>query len=820
MNSYFIIHYMKSFPSALVQGGSSLNPVNANASAKDQILSGLMGGLNQGMASMTGNMTASGLDIDGLNLIVAPDNRKLLDAFDFTEKQKDNPKNQAGKALFKGGYNEDHTQARDVITSENVFKFGAEVFQSMNNYRGYLKDVTMIDNSEDADDLSEIMESNAESKKKKRKDPKRKAKLYTNTIKFKQIAPSLFNPMFGLVNGSITDNVPLLDNFQDGADLMSMNAEVAAYLSDCSIQTLVEESLSKLNLDDSQKLKEGSTMNSATRSSMNSAMDEMNRENNDPKENALQDQFDKENAADAAAEDELHKAELATLKEMRENRSPNISLRKPKRNRQSVLGNAKYKFSDFMYCKHLGQVSNNHLITLRRYALPVPDDITQDKRRKEDMHPDIARLVTWFGTEDNKLENIMNYTVEATWKELNAEHQEQQSQEEDSSRGMVGEICNLASSRYQKQQLAGIALSPFIKNFMGKWGGEPAYAGNPVMNGSHYDKNRIYDPVNSVRSTHKYEGNLKFSHEFTLKFSYTLRAYDNINPKSAFLDLLGNILVMTYKDGSFWGGSRAILGAATNRGAWNKAESMLDGVQNRLMDVFSKFFTGGFDLGALLGGLGSMIKDGMNWINDNVIQPIKKDGVDSAPMKFLGSLGMGVVTGILGGARNKLGRPAVYAFNSLLTKDAVGPWHVTIGNPKNPIAQFGNMIVTKSKITHSGPLGIDDFPTELSVEITLKHAKPRDSSDIQRMYTRGMRKIYYAFSTITNAANQQEINKTTLEAIKQNKSLLGMTDDVVGDGYTPVNDNTAGQFIITDRDYFDRSQLDLKRRRSLRAEFM
>jgi hypothetical protein len=35
------------------------------------------------------------------------------------------------------------------------------------------------------------------------------------------------------------------------------------------------------------------------------------------------------------------------------------------------------------------------------------------------------------------------------------------------------------------------------------------------------------------------------------------------------------------------------------------------------------------------------------------------------------------------------------------------------------------------------PLGLDDFPTELKVSVTLKHCKPRDMVGIGHMFTKG-----------------------------------------------------------------------------------
>jgi hypothetical protein len=93
---------------------------------------------------------------------------------------------------------------------------------------------------------------------------------------------------------------------------------------------------------------------------------------------------------------------------------------------------------------------------------------------------------------------------------------------------------------------------------------------------------------------------------------------------------------------------------------------------------------------------------------------------------------------VKGQLKNALGRPALYAINSLVSGEVLGLWHVTIGNPLNPIAAFGNLIVTNTELSFGDtPLGLDDFPSEISVSVTLKHCKPRDMTEIGRMFTKG-----------------------------------------------------------------------------------
>lgn len=441
----------------------------------------------------------------------------------------------------------------------------------------------------------------------------------------------------------------------------------------------------------------------------------------------------------------------------------------------SVLGNARYKYSDFMYCKELGKMSNTHLITLRKFAAPVPDNIFQyssirDKDSNMETAGDIGRLVTWFGTEDNKLEDILKYSFRSTWKELNSEIQEQESQEDSAERGILGSIVNTLNPNYASAVARGAAPNA-IGGLLGASGGDmffssAPYRNNPAVNGSAYDKNKIYEPRDTIRSTYIYEGKLEFEQEITLTFNYKLRAYDNINPKSAFLDLLANVLQVTYKKGTFWPGEQRVIGPPGSKSGWGAAT-----------DIASHAVAGTANAGTtlianLLGGSSmkesfSLFGSQMSSVFNGVLGSLGASSVGD----LLGQLKQNITNGgaltknvekmMAGSMMNSLGRPAIYAFNSLLTNAPVGMWHLTIGNPLNPIAVMGNMIMTDASIQQYGPLGLDDFPTELKVTVTLKHGMPRDAVDIGKMYTRGEQGIYHAipgFMFKGNGAVKTEAN--------------------------------------------------------------
>lgn len=419
----------------------------------------------------------------------------------------------------------------------------------------------------------------------------------------------------------------------------------------------------------------------------------------------------------------------------------------------SPLGNAKYKFTDFMYCKDLGKISNNHLITLRKFPYPVPDNIfeittskyaTPDNVGDAEVTGDVGRLITWFGTDDNKLEDILKYNYKATWKELNAERRQDKKSQEDESKGPLGFVVNSFSPSFLKSEVQNSKHNIWS-----------AMLGAVMPNGTlplttseeqqrryeQYDKNKVYTPLNTIQSTHIYEGKLQFSQDISLKFCYKLRGYENINGKSAMIDLLGNILEVTYRRGKFWGGEHNIIGPPPNAQGWKKANAFIDKTFDKLGGIFESLINGSEDLSSLLSQAANAIGETLSKAAD-AAKDVANDpqGAAATALKKMSDLGVGQL--IRGQLKNALGRPSFYAFDSLLPGGLSGLWHLTIGNPKNPIAAIGNLILDSAEISHSGPLGIDDFPTELTVVVKLKHAKPRDITAIGQMYTKGERGIY------------------------------------------------------------------------------
>jgi hypothetical protein len=467
---------------------------------------------------------------------------------------------------------------------------------------------------------------------------------------------------------------------------------------------------------------------------------------------------------------------------------------------RSILGQGRYKYSDFMFCKELG-MPNNHLITLRRYASPIGDQIhgqgavannytiitmsnvknQKDAKKQKSKKiknfensakvSDVGHLCCYFGGEDNKLEDIIKYSFKQTYKTMNSEIQRQNSKEDDRP-SLLGAIINTTSAGYRAHMANSTAGN---NNLLALWGGSnhapgivrSIFGSQPWHHNDgdlyHVDKNKIYEPRNTIQEVDYYEGKIQFQHEFSLVFSYEMRAYDNISPKAAMLDLIANILRTCGTHGSFWGGARQLNGPSPNAAGWNKANHLIDNTWDALGSGIGTMFQGGFSMDSIMSGLskmmsselGQMISGLVDKAADMTTKLVKGmegliDGTASREEIF-GAIWKDIkdvnkATGLSDMAKAKLkdamGRPQIYAWDSLLSGGDTGMWHVTIGNPLRPIMTFGNLEITNTTVEHSGPLGIDDFPTKLKVTVQLKHARPRDIGAIEKMYAFGASSIY------------------------------------------------------------------------------
>ena len=377
------------------------------------------------------------------------------------------------------------------------------------------------------------------------------------------------------------------------------------------------------------------------------------------------------------------------------------------------------------------------LITLRRFAYPAADDIVTPQALSADgktmekiQQPDIARAVTWLGeAPGNNMADILKFSNGFSWKDAEAEVQTLESKQQASS-GKFGSIVQ------NNQVLSAMANAG---------SGRDAVAANANKQNANYDAfsntypNHVFGPLNVIKKVLVREQGLNFEQEFKLKFEYELRAFEGANPKIMMLDQLANILALTYNNAPFWGGSVRYIGdgaVAKPLGNLSKLrEGDYLGFAGSIVDDMGKMFKGagaGFEgaAGALMSG---DIGGALGALKDN---------------KFLNNL-------IGGAAMDLFNTPqGGQAVASLLTGDPTGQWHVTIGNPLNPIMVIGNLCMTDCEITFEGGMGIQDFPEHMTAIITLKPGRPRDKAEIESMFNSGRGRFYVQPDEVA------DINKT------------------------------------------------------------
>jgi hypothetical protein len=394
----------------------------------------------------------------------------------------------------------------------------------------------------------------------------------------------------------------------------------------------------------------------------------------------------------------------------------------------------RYQYSDFALTRFFGKIPNSLLITLRRFAYPCTDDIITPKGLDkagtgivEIQQPDIARAVTWLGeTPGNPLTEILKFSHGFNYKDASAEAQVLQSQKGASS-GTFGGI---------------VESNMFLSAAANAASGRDAVSANANKQNAGFDAfsntypNHVFGPLNVIKDMVVRDSGLKFEQAFTLKFEYELKSFEGVNPKIMMLDQLANLLALTYNNAPFWGGS---------------VRYISDGSVAKPLGDLGKLRAGDYG-----GFLGSIVSDMGNAFK-GVLDPANYKNL--ANNKFLNNLIGGQLMDLF---NTPQGGQAV---QSLLTGDPTGQWHLTIGNPLNPIAVIGNLVMEDCEITFEGANTIHDFPERMVATIKLKPGRPRDKAEIESMFNTGRGRFYVQPDDVA------DINKTVDVSAYGNKDV-------------------------------------------------
>lgn len=418
-----------------------------------------------------------------------------------------------------------------------------------------------------------------------------------------------------------------------------------------------------------------------------------------------------------------------------------------------------YGFQDFVTCEHYGQISNDYMITLRRFPYPIGDDILNvkeldDKGKEIDTgQPDLARAITWLSPKlGNNLGEILGFGTGLGWKDVESSVQTATAASGQKQRGKLGGIID--GSKLGSAIEAGI-------------NGRTASQAATIREKGQYDPlgetypNMVYGPLNAIKKVlARDDKGLKFDSEFNLTFYYDLRGSDfgdATSPRVLFMDTLSNMLALTYNNAPFWGGATRYQGS---------------GHVGKPFGDFKKLQSG--DYAGFLGSLATQLKSSLGAAWDDIGKAAS--GLMSG--KGLNALGDSkIMDNIIGGGLMKMfnspqGGETIKAF---LTGDPTGQWHITVGNPMNPIMVCGNLCLQDSKFEFDGPLGYEGFPTKLKVTLKLAPGRPRDKSEIESMFNQGRGRMYLQPDAL-GAVDVNQMNDVSAYGNKDRK-LAGMNKD-------------------------------------------
>jgi hypothetical protein len=476
-----------------------------------------------------------------------------------------------------------------------------------------------------------------------------------------------------------------------------------------------------------------------------------------------------------------------------------------------------YNVKDFIFCKYYGVIPNNRMVTLRRFAYPALDSLRilandnrgdfvvegkGDNRKvsyRNQTIPDlgklqditgslntslpVAQLVTYFGGDTrNNLNTILGIN---TGLNFSMETQDALKNEQTGDPGLMNTpygdliksaVTSGANNRIDGDDIEGIdkligtLLAPEkqINRLERALLDEAVTAEGPLSKKIFVNLNTV-DKVN--RRVQGFPGGIE---AFTINFDYTLNSAGEVNSKLLFLDLMANILSVGSDYGQFLSPEirvqQTAVGLGFPGGPAKYVQSITDPM-SYIRETVTKLLSAG-EVEKRLSAEKSVTEELQKVADElkNFIYGENKLDPDSSLYK---SLSVMISDAFL---------KKIYYSPLMLSGYPTGEWHLTVGNPLNPIAMIGNLICKNVKIAFNDELGPDDFPTEMNVQITLEPGRQRHRGDWESMFNRGNGRLYLgqlisskestkAFVNTRGVFPNDTENKTIYDVANENVNL-------------------------------------------------
>lgn len=438
----------------------------------------------------------------------------------------------------------------------------------------------------------------------------------------------------------------------------------------------------------------------------------------------------------------------------------------PKNSKTGDFGvqNSPYTWSDFLFCKWYGIIPNNRLITLRKFPLATKDDASLDVKGEDTsvqtQNIPVAQAVTWFGgPTGNDLNKMWQSTWSIPWLKKPIEGKEVQGQEIVNFSDALLEILPPDTNQFFKAIIKNLAIQADLgydnTNPNGRLAsiakGEIEQKQQEYLKGLWSDNgaffNQIQGPVNVKNQFLIRDRGLSSAApdaQWEIVFEYRTDSYFGMNQRRVGLDIIANMLNLTYSDGD-WLKSLNVyykrVGIAIGSDEQNKIEAALTNggldaiaLAKAFQDIAVTRAAKIVELGVNLAQetTGALVDAGTDLLSGRGLASLNPKNLTAAQRTTL-------TTAIEVEVVKALAKsfPGFVQQRAAVADIPTGNWHLTIGNPMNPIMRIGNIVVRECKLEFGEELGPDDFPIELKFTVKVSPVKPRDGEELRKTFNNG-----------------------------------------------------------------------------------
>lgn len=409
----------------------------------------------------------------------------------------------------------------------------------------------------------------------------------------------------------------------------------------------------------------------------------------------------------------------------------------------------KFKPSDFAYLTKLGVYGINRLWVLRRFAehTTIPDNL-DDWGRKTPPTP-VSTLVGWMEHEDSEIFSVNFSEVWTTTDKM-----------------LHTALLDIVKNEFGIKLGDSVPIPGFSRGILFAFLGEMG-----ITDKTEYGLNNIPvgDPnVLRVGATRMVTPDdpfgLKSDIKVTLKTAYEMKFIGDVDPGSAMLDIIGNIIymgtsntkfVMANKGDVLAAVEKAVNSPSSSKAWWDLICTLIKMFLKAVVNLFNSAMeslglTGGdsnnqnanahSSTASTANGTATSVAGASQ--GSMIADPKNKGKLVENP-DFLDNLAGGILQTVLAST------VAIYKWPlkgsiALMTGQNSTPWHLTLGNPMSPFVSLGNIVVDNVKIGFENEFHYNDMPSKINVEITVKLGRPIGAQEIEKMFNNSYKRVYSA----------------------------------------------------------------------------